>query len=148
MAPPIIKRRAPIFATCSAHVHCITSSHQHSPIFVSFLLHWFFDSYSIPYNFVCILVNPRRACAARVTVVVSVSQHLTSRTFACLAIGTTYSTGSEGQNFGWFSSLKMLRCRARTLPSLYIRLCPFYSVTTRVRITMRMRSNVVYSAIL
>ena len=33
LAPPIIKRRALVFATCSAHVqilHCITSSHQHS----------------------------------------------------------------------------------------------------------------------
>ena len=30
---------------------------------------------------------------------VSVTQHLTSRTFACLTIGTTYSTGSEGQTF-------------------------------------------------
>ena len=48
-----------------------------------------------------VLINPRRACAAKVTVVgsvcVSVTQHLTSRTFVCLAIGTTYSTGSEGQ---------------------------------------------------
>ena len=49
------------------------------------------------------VINPRRACAARVTVVgsvcLSVTQHLTSRTFVCLTIGTTYSTGSEGQDF-------------------------------------------------
>ena len=56
----------------------------------------------------CFLVNPRRACAARVTVVgsvrLSVTQHLTSRTLVHLAIGTTYSTGSEGQKFcGVFS---------------------------------------------
>ena len=30
---------------------------------------------------------------------VSVTQHLTSRTFVRLTISTTYSTGSEGQNF-------------------------------------------------
>ena len=68
----------------------------------------------------------------------SVTQHLTSRTFVCLAIGTTYSTGSEGLNFVWFS-LKMLRCRARALPSLYgyALVGHFYSATcTRVRITI------------
>ena len=49
------------------------------------------------------VINPRHACAVRVTVVgsvcLSVTQHLTSRTFVCLTIGTTYSTGSEGQTF-------------------------------------------------
>ena len=48
------------------------------------------------------VVNPRRACAARVTVVgsvclcvcVSVTQHLTSPMFVRL---TTYLTGNEGQ---------------------------------------------------
>ena len=88
------------------------------------------------------VINPRRTCAARVTVVgsvcVSVTQHLTSRTFACLTISTTYSTGCEVRNFVWFS-LKMLRCRARALPSLYgyALVGHFYSATCmRVCITI------------
>ena len=59
-------------------------------------------------SFKLAIVNPRRACAVRVTVVglcvrvcvcmcVSVTQHLTSQTFVRLALGTTYSTGSKGQ---------------------------------------------------
>ena len=52
----------------------------------------------------------------KMSVVRYVTQHLTFRTFVCLAIGTTYSTGSEGQNLVWFSQ-KMLRCRTRALPS-------------------------------
>ena len=53
-------------------------------------------------QFVIFFINSRHACAARVNVVgsvcVFVTQHLTSGTFVCLAIGTTYSTSSEGQN--------------------------------------------------
>ena len=60
---------------------------------------------------VFIVVNPRRACAARVTVVgsvclsvclsvcVSVTQHLTSPMFVRLTNDTTYLTGNEGQKF-------------------------------------------------
>ena len=47
------------------------------------------------------LFEPLRACAARVMgswVCVSISQHLTSRTFFCLANDTTYLTGNKGQN--------------------------------------------------
>ena len=69
--------------------------------------------------------NPRRACAARVTVVavsvcvcvsvgVSVKSHLTSIRRENAA---TYSAGSVGQKFVEFS-LKLLRCRDRALPSL------------------------------
>ena len=72
------------------------------------------------HNPIPIVVNPRRACAARVTVVglFVCPLHLTSRTFVRIAISTTYSTGSEGQNFVGFS-LKMLRCRARALTAIF-----------------------------
>ena len=57
---------------------------------------------------VCIvpaLINPRRACAARVTVVglvclcvcLSVTLHLTSGVFVRLTNDTTYATGDEGE---------------------------------------------------
>ena len=59
--------------------------------------------------------NPRRACAARVTVVVS---HLTSPMFVRLTNDTTYLTANDGQNFVRFS-LKMLRCKARARKSQY-----------------------------
>ena len=49
---------------------------------------------------ICI-INPRRACAARVTgclfVCLSVSQHLTSGASVRLENAVTYSTGDEGQ---------------------------------------------------
>ena len=57
---------------------------------------------------VCVsVINPRRACAARVTVVgsvclcvcLSVTLHLTSRVFVRLTKDTTYLTGNEGQKF-------------------------------------------------
>ena len=56
------------------------------------------------------VINPRRACAARVTVVgsvcvcLSVTQHLASRTFIRPTNDMTYLTGDEGQKFcGGFS---------------------------------------------
>ena len=68
------------------------------------------------------IINPRRACAARVTVVgsvcLSVTLHLTSRMFFRLTKDTTYLTGNEGQNFVRFS-LKLLRCKARARKSQY-----------------------------
>ena len=53
------------------------------------------------------LINPRRACAARVTVVgsvyvcvcLSVTQHLASRMFIRPTNDMTYLTGDEGQKF-------------------------------------------------
>ena len=49
------------------------------------------------------LINPRRACAARVTaclsVCVSVTLNLTCRMFVRLTNDTTYLTGNEGQKF-------------------------------------------------
>ena len=52
--------------------------------------------------------------------------------FVCLAIGTTYSTDSNGQKI----LVKMLRCRARALPS-YALVGHFYSAScTCVRITI------------
>ena len=64
------------------------------------------------------IINPRRACAARVTVVgvcLSVTQHLTSRTFIRPTNDMTCLTGDEGQNLVGFS-LKMLRCKVRAVP--------------------------------
>ena len=56
------------------------------------------------------VINPRRTCAARVTVVgsvcvcVSVAQHLTYRMFIRPTNDTTYLTGNEDQNiYGVFS---------------------------------------------
>ena len=54
-----------------------------------------------------------------VCVCVCVTLHPTSPMFFRLTNDTTYLTGNEGQNFEWFS-LKMLRCKARALPALYI----------------------------
>ena len=50
------------------------------------------------------VVNPRRACAARVGSVyvcvrLSVTLHLTSRMFVRLTNDTTYLTGNEGYKF-------------------------------------------------
>ena len=51
------------------------------------------------------MINPRRACAARVgscvclSVCLSVTQHLTSRTFIRPTSDMTYLTGDEGQDF-------------------------------------------------
>ena len=71
------------------------------------------------------IIAPRRACAARVTVVVpvclcvcSVTLNLTCRMFVRLTNDTTYLTGNEGQKFEQFS-LKMLHCKVRALPPLY-----------------------------
>ena len=69
-----------------------------------------FSILSLPFRFYYRFVNPRRACAARVTVVglsvclsvclsvrLSVSQHLTSGASVRLENAVTYSTGDEGQ---------------------------------------------------
>ena len=61
-----------------------------------------------------IVINPRRACAARVTVVVlcvclSVKSHLTYGASVRPENAVTYSAGNEGQKIVGFS-LKMLRC--------------------------------------
>ena len=65
-----------------------------------------------------LLVNPRRACAARVTVVgsvclsvrLSVNRNLTSGASVRPEKDITCSSGNEGQKFVWIS-LKPLRCR-------------------------------------
>ena len=57
------------------------------------------------------LINPRRACAARVTAVcVSVKSHLTSEASVRPENAVTYSAGNECQKIVGFS-LKPLRCR-------------------------------------
>ena len=60
-----------------------------------------------------LFVNPRRACAARVTVCLSVclsAQHLTSRASFRPENHITYSTGNEGPNVcGVFSKTASLR---------------------------------------
>ena len=69
------------------------------------------------------IINPRRACAARVTVVgsvcVSVKSHLTSGASVRPENAVTYSAGNEGQKFVGFS-LKPLRCRDPALPPLTV----------------------------
>ena len=73
-----------------------------------------------------ILVNPRCACTARVTVVslcvcvcvcLSVKSHLTYGASVRPENAVTYSAGNEGQKFVGFS-LKLLRCRDPALPPL------------------------------
>ena len=71
------------------------------------------------------LINARRACAARVTVVGSVCLCVCplrnisplERLFVSQSVPHT-QRAAKVKNFVWFS-LKMLRCRARVLPSLY-----------------------------
>ena len=67
------------------------------------------------------VINPRRACAARVTVVgsvcLSVKSHLTYGASVRPENAVTYSAGNEGQKIVGFS-LKPLRCRDPTLPPL------------------------------
>ena len=71
------------------------------------------------------LINPRRACAVRVTVVGSVCLCVCpllnisplERLFVSHSVPHT-QRAAKVRNFVWFS-LKMLRCRARELPSLY-----------------------------
>ena len=57
-------------------------------------------------HIMCSIINPRRACTARVTVsraclseCVSVTLNLTCRMFVRLTNDTTYLTGNEGQKF-------------------------------------------------
>ena len=69
----------------------------------------FFRVYNILYMYYMSVINPRRSCAARVTVVgsvcvcvcvcvcVSVTQHLTYRMFIRPTNDTTYLTGNKGQ---------------------------------------------------
>ena len=79
---------------------------------------------------VIIIINPRRACAARVTVAgfvclcvcVSVKPHLTSRASVRPEINVTYSTGNEGQKIcGDFSETAPLR-RSSTYPIVQLSL--------------------------
>ena len=69
------------------------------------------------------VINPRCACAARVTVVGSVcvcpllNISPLERLFVTQSVPHT-QRAAKVRNFVWFS-LKMLRCRARALPSLY-----------------------------
>ena len=70
-----------------------------------------------------VVVNPRRAFTARVTVVVvsvcvSFKSHLTSGASVCPENAATYSACNEGQKFVAFS-LKLRRSRATALPAFY-----------------------------
>ena len=69
-----------------------------------------------------VIINPRCACAARVTVVgsvcPSVKSHLTSGASVRLENAATYSAGNEGQKIVGFS-LKLLRYRDPALPAMY-----------------------------
>ena len=71
------------------------------------------------YNKTIIIINPRCACAAKVTVVdvCMCKSHLTSGAFVRRENAATYSAGNEGQKIVAFS-LKLLRCRDRALPPL------------------------------
>ena len=52
------------------------------------------------------------------SVCLSVKSHLTYGASVRPENAVTYSAGNEGQKFVGFS-LKMLRCKARTVPALY-----------------------------
>ena len=72
-----------------------------------------------------IIVNPRRACAARVTVVGSVCvsvcllSHISpmERLFVLKTLSRTQRATKVKKFVGF--SLKMLRCKARAVPALY-----------------------------
>ena len=68
--------------------------------------------------FTTLIVNPRRACAARVTVVgsvcVSVKSHLTSGASVRPETSVTYSAGNGGQKYVGFS-LKPLPSKVMAL---------------------------------
>ena len=70
---------------------------------------------------VWVLINPRRACAARVTVVGSVCllSHISpmERLFVLKTLSRT-QWATKVKKFVGFS-LKMLRCKARAVPALY-----------------------------
>ena len=80
-----------------------------------------------------LFINPRRACAARVTVVGSVCPLLNISPLERLLVSQSVphtQRAAKVRYFVWFS-LKMLRCRARALPSLYgyAAVGHFYSAT-------------------
>ena len=68
-----------------------------------------------------IIINPRRACAARVTVVgLSVCPcdiSLLERLFVLKTLSHTQRVAKVKKYVGF--SLKMLRCKARAVPALY-----------------------------
>ena len=68
-----------------------------------------------------VIINPRRACAARVTVVgsvcLSVKSHLTSGASVRPENAVTYSAGNEGQKIWVFSETAPLQ--RSSIPSLY-----------------------------
>ena len=68
-----------------------------------------------------IIINPRRACAARVTVVGSVCplSHISpmERLFVLKTLSRTQPATKVKKFVGF--SLKMLRCKARAVPALY-----------------------------
>ena len=98
-----------------------------------------FSAALIRKNTVTVVINPRRACAARVTVVgsvcLSVKSHLTYGASVRPENAVTYSAGNEGQKIcGVF--LKPMRCRDPALPPLYGRA---YSRPFFLRKAARMR---------
>ena len=74
-------------------------------------------------DYLCVLVNPRRACAARVTVVACVCVcplidiSPLERLFVLKTIPRTQRATKVKKFVGF--SLKMLRCKARAVPALY-----------------------------
>ena len=88
---------------------------------------------------------PRRACAARVTVCLSVSQHLTSGESVRLENAVTYSTGDEGQKIcGVFSETAPLQ-RSST-PSV-VRLMRSRPFLLLLKMRMRMSSPSISGAL-
>ena len=103
----------------------------------------------------CNFINPRRACAARVTVVgsvcLSVTLHLTSRMSVRLKNNTIYLTGTEGQkiravfsktaSFERYGVICVSRQRARpylvfvtTQASLLVKRLTRYSALLQIRV--------------
>ena len=96
------------------------------------------------------LINPQRACAARVTVVglsvcLSVSQHLTSGASVRLENAVTYSTGNEGQKIcGVFSETALLQRSSTPSVVRLMRSRPFLSL---LKMRMRMSSPSISGAL-
>ena len=100
----------------------------------SLVAHLYLLQFPSSWDIFVVIINPRRACAARVTVLgsvcVSVTQHLTSRIFIRATNDTTYLTGNEGQKICVVFS-ENVRCKVMTTFAYFGRVRRFYNALPR-----------------
>ena len=96
------------------------------------------------------IINPRRACAARVTVVclcvcVSVTLNLTCRMFVRLTNDTTYLTGNEGQKFRTvFSENAPLQSCLSVCVCVCVCVCVSVTLNLTCRMFVRLTNDTTY----